>query len=367
MKKSRIAKFALLGASTAALAATLSTSTYAWYVSNKTAKVATTQGSSAAAGADGSITLSKTGKYGTFYNEISLGSFVNAGLLPAVTNDGRTFMSLSENASTKVATPDQGVYVAVLKNNPYDTNQCRVFEYEFYIMSDGDVTVRPTVSITNTTASFTSQVNYTGVSSEYKEKTGLVVGASAAGLYTKSGDNYIPCAASAVVEDGVTYYYVDGDSKVQGVSGGQEFYVNALNAMSLSFWTIEGDDEIDSTTKETTYTDDPVIKGFQQLSTSTSTDFVKCTTTNTIPTPVAVSGAQDYYEAISKYTLTDNNTFKAKQMFTSNKSFDTFELHAGVPTKLQFFLWLDGASDLCFNACEQQSFEVGFDFSVTGA
>jgi len=34
MKKSRIAKFALLGASAAALAATLSTSTYAWYVSN---------------------------------------------------------------------------------------------------------------------------------------------------------------------------------------------------------------------------------------------------------------------------------------------------------------------------------------------
>ena len=58
MKKSRIAKFALLGASTAALAATLTTSTYAWYVSNKEANVAKTTAHTGQAGADDSVLLS---------------------------------------------------------------------------------------------------------------------------------------------------------------------------------------------------------------------------------------------------------------------------------------------------------------------
>ena len=60
MKKSRIAKFALLGASTAALAATLTTSTYAWYVSNKEAKVSGGTGNTGQASADGSIMLAWT-------------------------------------------------------------------------------------------------------------------------------------------------------------------------------------------------------------------------------------------------------------------------------------------------------------------
>ena len=97
MKKSRIAKLALMGASITALAATLTTSTYAWYVSNKTAKVNESTGSSAEAGADGSITVSATGDYGTFFNEITLGNFTTAKLLPVVTSDGKTFMSLKES------------------------------------------------------------------------------------------------------------------------------------------------------------------------------------------------------------------------------------------------------------------------------
>jgi len=61
MKKSRIAKFALLGASVAALAATLSTSTYAWYVSNKVANVTGGTGVTGSADADGSVLLSWNG------------------------------------------------------------------------------------------------------------------------------------------------------------------------------------------------------------------------------------------------------------------------------------------------------------------
>lgn len=58
MKKSRIAKFALLGASAAALAATLSTSTYAWYVSSRQADVTGGTGQTGTVGSDGSVLVS---------------------------------------------------------------------------------------------------------------------------------------------------------------------------------------------------------------------------------------------------------------------------------------------------------------------
>ena len=61
MKKSRIAKLALMGASITALAATLTTSTYAWYVSNKVANVTGGTGVTGSAEADGSVLLSWNG------------------------------------------------------------------------------------------------------------------------------------------------------------------------------------------------------------------------------------------------------------------------------------------------------------------
>ena len=72
MKKSRIAKLALMGASITALAATLTTSTYAWYVSNKTANVEAVAGSTASSGAGSSISLSTTGQVNDYHKTISL-------------------------------------------------------------------------------------------------------------------------------------------------------------------------------------------------------------------------------------------------------------------------------------------------------
>jgi len=99
MKKSRIAKFALLGASAAALAATLSTSTYAWYVTNQKADVNAIEGNTASADAAGAISLSATGIKGSFKKTLSLNAFGSgASLKPVTTLDGKTFYALDENA-----------------------------------------------------------------------------------------------------------------------------------------------------------------------------------------------------------------------------------------------------------------------------
>ena len=59
-----------MGASITALAATLTTSTYAWYVSNKQASMTKGTGATGSAGSDGSILLSWTGNPGKWYKEI---------------------------------------------------------------------------------------------------------------------------------------------------------------------------------------------------------------------------------------------------------------------------------------------------------
>lgn len=78
MKKSRIAKLALMGASITALAATLTTSTYAWYVSNKEANVVGGTGTTGTAGADDSILVSWEGTAGHFFKEINFADATGA-------------------------------------------------------------------------------------------------------------------------------------------------------------------------------------------------------------------------------------------------------------------------------------------------
>lgn len=152
MKKSRIAKFALLGASAAALAATLSTSTYAWYVSNKTATIDEYTGTTASAVADGSIRISWTGDSESYYKDLSWDDddadddHMNA-LAPAhfVSQAGATytFHDVSEGA--------EDGYI----------------QFSMYIIADKDnTTVTPTITIENKTSSTTlnaiKQIAYNG-------------------------------------------------------------------------------------------------------------------------------------------------------------------------------------------------------------
>jgi len=355
MKKSRIAKLALMGASVTALAATLTTSTYAWYVSNKTATVNQVLGSTSSATSDGSISLSLTGAYNTFYNEITLGNFNTASLSPVVTADGKTFYSLAEDAAHHTATPSAAATVATTGETVSDSG--KVYKYVFYIKSDAAVTVTPTITITNTTSTFTPQVNY---ASQYKYTRLTAAATWAADTYYNWTTKEL---TTAQPDDWATYanYCTRANNNVISATPGQSFYVDALNAMSLSYW---------ETTSAAPYAADysfgsgaASLAGFQTLSEGLTG--IVATNTPTVPSPTVTTGAVNYYEEITGNTLTDNGQIKAKTPFTNNTAMTTISLAANTPKKLEYYLWIDGADEACFNACELQSFTVEFSYTVS--
>ena len=184
MKKSRIAKLALMGASITALAATLTTSTYAWYVSNKTANVEAVAGSTAEGTSDNTISVSKTGARNDFHKTISL-TDKTAGLSPVLRKNatltatgavGAEYYALNETGDT-----------VVLKSTAETAGW---YTYEFYMLAAVDCSVAPVLTVTNTTKDFS----------------------------TKTQVNYSDSA----------------DNKITGVSAGQTFTANALEAMRIS-------------------------------------------------------------------------------------------------------------------------------------
>ena len=145
MKKSRIAKLALMGASITALAATLTTSTYAWYVSNKTANVEGGSGSTGSATADGSILLSWDNSAESYFktldfSEAPAATTTNNDLSPChYDTDG--FYSLSDAGAKGLAS---SAYI----------------QFSLYIKAAKAVTlVTPTMTFSNWSGS-TTQVAY---------------------------------------------------------------------------------------------------------------------------------------------------------------------------------------------------------------
>ena len=327
MKKSRIAKLALMGASITALAATLTTSTYAWYVSNQKADVATTTGSTAAASSDGSISLSTSGKYGEFYKQISLGDF-SGGLKPVGTEDGKTFKELEVSSNTATAT--KATTVGILGYDTANASDAAVYCYQFFILADADVTVTPSIKITNTNDTYPKQIN---------------LGAETSKNVTNVG----------------------------GVQRGQQFTVNALNALTMTTF---------STTSTTAYASGYTwataekaeasgVTGNQLTTDGTTTEnsvgnVIK--TKNTVEwslakasVPLATGGAQAYYTEITGNTLSGT---PATTNFAPTGMAASFNLDANRVTLLTYYLFLDGADPLCFNACETQSLSVDFSFQA---
>ena len=139
MKKSRIAKLALMGASITALAATLTTSTYAWYVSNKQASMTNGTGATGAAGSDGSILLSWTGNTGKWFKEISFAdadAVKTVNPLQPVHYDEDDFYGIAANGGKGAASTDYITFTLKIKSDAATTS--------------APVNVNPVMTITTT-------------------------------------------------------------------------------------------------------------------------------------------------------------------------------------------------------------------------
>ena len=310
MKKSRIAKFALLGASTAALAATLTTSTYAWYVSNKTANVNAVTGSTTAGTSDNTIALSTTGKRNEFFKTITLAD-KDYGLSPVLRKQAT--LSATGTKTAQYYALDESANNVVLKSTAESSGW---YEYQFYILASVNCTVSPVLTVTNTTENFSTltQVNYSTATDNK-----ITGGVSAGEKFTT--DALKACRISLAVETGV-------------------FASDAVDAAYA---------KADTTTAPSEYTS--LLSDAATLAAPTGTSY---------GTVHPTGGAHDYYEFMTSKTL-DTTT---KVAYTGS-ALGGLTLTAGTPVKLVYSIWLDGASDLCFNACQGQTLSVAFNYTAT--
>lgn len=350
MKKSRIAKFALLGASAAALAATLSTSTYAWYVSNKTANVNAVTGSTAAGSSDGSISLSTSGKVNEYYQSISLTAAANFNgvdstvkLEPVTTTDGVSFVTPTATKDYAAAT---GTYQAGTKyytrtgsSAPYTYNEVdtssftaetsvtsyyvetvtwatasastKVYKFMFYIKSDSAVTVQPTITVRNKTTEVPTAINYSA------------------------------------------------DGNITGAIQGQDFTIDAIHALHMSLVPTTGKKYEGDVTTFANATSNPVgATQLQAVEGGTGVNVVYSAAIDAYARK-ATAGAADYFTEIMGYApYTDDIAY-------TENAFTTISLLANTPKKLEYYIWLDGGDDQCLNPCVSQNFEFEFSYTVT--
>lgn len=366
MKKSRIAKLALMGASITALAATLTTSTYAWYVSNKTANVEAVAGSTASSGAGSSISLSVTGDVNDFHKTISLVD-KTTGLKPVV-RTGATISTAGvvtavykELDEAHDADGSTDGYQVAPDDTTSATQGTHYYEYVFYIKADTGCTVKPVITVTNTTTTLPTQINYSG---GYKKVAAAqTTPAWAANTYYSYSNGSYSLTASEPTgwSENYTNYYTAEANSITGPGAGEDFYVNALNAAHMSLGLQKGtlfDENVTSFVGTTTVTEysQPVVNDGNLMKVTALTNAQKPTGATE-----ATAGARNYYEAITGYKLTD----AAKTTYDASNAFANITLVANTPYKLVYHLWLDGADDQCFNACAGQTFSVAFDYTVT--
>lgn len=356
MKKSRIAKFALLGASAAALAATLSTSTYAWYVSNKTANVEAVAGSTATGTSDNTIAVSLTGARNDYHKTISL-TDKTTGLLPLLRKNAT--LTATGTVGAKYYALNEAVNPVVLKTTEESAGW---YTYEFYMLASVNCNVSTALTVTNTTQSFATltQVNYSG--GGYVKVTGDSAPTWAANKYYSYSAGSYTVTESQPANWATTYtdYYVLRTNVITGVDPSAKFTVDALTACQISLAVETG--AFSSAADDATYgkannTDVPVE--YTQSLTAAAANYTAPTGTG-YGTVHPSSGAHAYYEFMTDKTL--DNT--AKDAYTGT-ALGTIALTAGVPVRLYYSIWLDGANDLCFNACQGQTLSVAFDYTAT--
>ena len=362
MKKSRIAKLALMGASITALAATLTTSTYAWYVSNKTANVEAVAGSTASSGAGSSISLSTTGNINDFRKTISLDDKAY-GLNP-VDRTGATLAADGSVSAEYRVLDETNLNAVVPATNAEASANGYWYEYRFYIKADTACTVRPTITVTNTSTVLPTQINYSG---GYQAITGdSAPDFGAQTVYTKSNAGTYSVVSEEPANWSTTYttYYYAKANKVTGVQPGADFYANALNSLGMSLGIWKGTKFVAGTTENFAgATGEGAIQNFANP-VQASGEFMKLTALTNAQKPSGASeatgGAQGYYNEIAGATLSG----EATSSYATTNGFANITLAENTPYLLVYHLWLDGADDQCFNACAGQTFSVAFDYTV---
>lgn len=308
MKKSRIAKLALMGSSMAALAATLGTSTYAWYVANDTATVSGMTGATAGTEASGNLlvaqlqaasgtgVLSVAGNWGNQLGEVSLKQIPN---LNPVTKDTQ---EITPSGANVTATGWHDVYNApVAQADAYGY-------YAFGIWSTDKVNVNVKLGVANTTTTMKTQT-----------------------LYSSSG--------------------APTDTAINAT-----FTKDALEALRMEVIQVALTDDLTISTVLSTTPLDLWCPGDTFYNLDHSAAYTRKSGAK------AGGNANQYYQAIMGQAPAGGTSSAATSTLTSGTYGLT--LTKDQRTVLLFRYWLEGTDTDCFDSCIGQTFSFAFEFEA---
>lgn len=195
-------KLIMSAAALAACAATLVSTTYAWYVVNPTADASGMTGSTTDAAGDASVYVSKNGTAFTKSVTLSTSDYiVNGSFDPITTENGLDFVDVG---GTEVTVTD--------KSSKY-------IQYVLWIKSDNDATITPKFTVGNTTPAdpgFTKQTAYQDVASNAAAGSEFFVDAVQAlrmSIVEVEAANVEAAATAVAAKESATIYDVQGLSK----------------------------------------------------------------------------------------------------------------------------------------------------------
>ena len=332
MKLKGLTKLALSGVALAAVAATLGTSTYAWYVANSKAEVNNISGQSNTSTA-GSLLINQlknvsdnvTADSTKWTNKIDYDNlaFKKDTALNPVTRDGADFIP----AGKKMSGTEQVDKTAEDATGWHDISNVEVaptsaFGYFLIGVKTSDSTKRTVnmyIGIQNNTASPTAQVAYTA-------DTGV----------TPTGVT----AGNTFFEDFV--YALKFDFHYQ------ELTTNTVNTYLTNGTTTGG-----NFTKHTAYN----AESFQNLAQSGSYSPLTDAKTD--------GNAHAYYKALSVDNVSGSSIIGGETDGGTTYSSTPFVLTKDTEYVLVVRYWLDGADQQCFDSCMGQSFKLSIKLETS--
>ena len=202
-------KILMSAAALLACAATLTSTTFAWYVVNPTANATGMTGSTATASGSASIYVSKDGN--NFAKNVSLGTsdYILGGTLdPITTENGVTFVDVDNQANT-----------------------ANYIQFAVWVKTSGDATVTPKITTTNTTGALTKQTAYQQITSAVAPGSEFAVDAVQAMRVAITQTTAANKAAISVTEDETTIYDLQA---INNGSAGYEVHADSISEGDLT-------------------------------------------------------------------------------------------------------------------------------------
>lgn len=293
-------KLFLSVAALAVCAATLVSTTFAWYVSNQTATATGVTGATAAIDGDGSVFISKDGE--SFLSSVSFTDAdfqtgnavgnVKGEFDPVTTTDGKAFTDVAGT-----------------------TAEGKVLTVSLWLKSSKDLSVTPNLILKNTTTELPTQTAYQDIT-----KADVTEGAVTAG-------NSFSVDAAQALRMAITSGEGEGATTV------------IYDVMSLA----------KSEKTESGFTAYSIKGGVAEENLATGTWGTEST---------SLSGAHLYYAQVMGEVPTVVTPASA------TTSWANIALTADTATKLTFTFWLEGADISCYDSCAGQTFQFDFDFSL---